>query len=78
LGNQLTAFVFLVDERVFNRTLYPDFVPETIPYSRKKPSEKQLVELEEKNTNNYKHWVEKIGGSKNAFLRDYLKPLKLA
>ena len=78
LGNQLTAFVFLVDERVFNRILYPDFVPETIPYSRKKPSEKQLLELEERNANNYKHWVEKIGGSKNTFLRDYLKPLKLA
>ena len=26
LGDQLTAFVFLVDERVFNRELYPDFV----------------------------------------------------
>ncbi len=42
LGDQLTAFVFLVDERVFNRTLYPDFVPETLPWSRHKPSEKAL------------------------------------
>lgn len=78
LGDQLTAFVFLVDERVFNRTLYPDFVPETLPWSRKKPSEKALSQLEEKNNKNYKSWEEKIGGPVNAFLRDYLRPLRLA
>jgi len=78
LGNQLTAFVFLVDERVFNKTIYPDFVPETLPYSRRKPSEKQLEELENRNSQNYKHWLDKIGGEKNAFLREYLKPFRLA
>jgi hypothetical protein len=78
LGDQLTALVFLVDERVFYKTLYPDFTPETLPWSRNKPSEKQIYELEVKNNENYKHWVEKIGGEKNAFLREYLKPLKLA
>jgi len=26
LGNQLTAFVFLLDERVFNKKLYPDYM----------------------------------------------------
>ena len=78
LGNQLTAFVFLVDERVFNKTLYPDFTPETLPWSRKKPSEKAMAELEAKNAENYTRWVEKIGGEKNAFLREYLKPLRLA
>jgi hypothetical protein len=78
LGDQLTAVVFLVDERVFNKTLYPDFIPETLPWSRKKPSEKEVAELEARNAENYKHWVEKIGGEKNAFLREYLKPFKLA
>ena len=78
LGDQLTAFVFLVDERVFNRELYPDFVKETLPWGRKKPSEKQLSELEEKNTKNYKQWVDKIGGETNAYLREYLRPLRLA
>jgi hypothetical protein len=78
LGDQLTAVVFLVDERVFNKTLYPDFTPETLPWSRKKPSEKEIAELEARNAENYKHWVEKIGGEKNAFLREYLKPLRLA
>lgn len=78
LGDQLTSFVFLVDERVFNRTLYPDFNPETLPWQGRKPSEKQLAELESRNTENYKHWVEKIGGEKNAFLREYLKQFRLA
>jgi hypothetical protein len=78
LGDQLTAIVFLVDERVYNRTLYPDFISESIPWGKKKPSEKQISLLEEKNLNNYKHWEEKIGGPKNAFLRDYLRNLRLA
>lgn len=78
LGDQLTAFVFLVDERVYNRELYPDFVKEVLPWGRHKPSDKQLLELEEKNTKNYEHWVDKIGGKQNAFLREYLRPLRLA
>jgi len=78
LGDQLTAVVFLVDERVFNRDLYPDFVPEVLPWNRKKPSEIQLKELDYRNAENYKHWLDKIGGPKNAFLREYLKPLRLA
>lgn len=78
LGNQLTAIVFLVDERVFNRELYPDFIKETLPYSRTKPSEKKLLELEEKNNKNYVAWVEKIGGEKNAFLREFLPKFRLA
>lgn len=78
LGDQLTAVVFLIDERVFNKTLYPDFEPEILPFSTKKPSEKQLSQLESKNEANYQLWVEKIGGEKNAFLREFLKPFKLA
>lgn len=78
LGDQLTAICFLVDERVFDRTTYPDFISESLPWGRKKPSEKELSQLDERNKKNYVHWVEKIGGPKNAFLRDYLKPLKLA
>lgn len=78
LGDQLTAVVFLVDERVFDKVIYPDFVPETLPWSKKKPSEKELSILDTRNQKNYLHWEEKIGGSKNAFLRTYLKPLRLA
>jgi hypothetical protein len=78
LGDQLTAFVFLVDERVWNRDLYEDFVPEVLPWSKNKPSENKLLELEDRNNVNYGHWVTKIGGETNAFLRKYLRNLKLA
>jgi len=79
LGDQLTAFVFLVDERVYNRTVYPDFVGTPYPWLlNKKPSEKQYSQWEAENNKNYAAWLEKIGGEKNAFLRDYLRNLKLA
>lgn len=78
LGDQLTAVVFLVDERVFNRTLYPDFQEEKLPYGVRNPSKKVETQLEERNEANYQKWVEKIGGPKNAFLREFLKPLRLA
>jgi len=78
LGDQLTAIAFLVDERVFNKELYPDFIAETIPWSKKKPSETAISQLDAKNNKNYLAWEEKIGGGKNAFLRTYLKNLRLA
>jgi hypothetical protein len=78
LGDQLTAFVFLVDERVFNRELYPDFQEEKLPYGTRKPSKKVETELEERNEANYQKWVEKIGNEKNVFLRGFLKQFRLA
>lgn len=78
LGDQLTAICFIVDERVFDKALYPDFIPETLPWGKRKPNESQLAELEVKNGKNYALWIEKIGGERNAFLREYLKPLRLA
>lgn len=65
LNDTLTAIVFLVDERVFNRNLYPDFIKDENVSSAK--SEKQ-----------YKEWLEKIGNEKNAFLREFLNQFKLA
>ena len=78
LGDQLTAFVFLVDERVFNKETYPNFEKEVLPYSRTRPSDKKIEELEKRNAINYEKWVEKIGGPKNAFLREFLPKFKLA
>lgn len=79
LGDQLTAFVFLVDERVFNRERYPDFVGSPYPWpSHKKPSEKEFSKWEVENNKNYLSWEEKIGGPKNAFLRDFLRSKRLA
>jgi len=63
LGDQLTAVVFIVDERVFNKEKYPDFEPKRWPWQ---------------NDENYIEWVETIGGEKNAFLREFLKQFRLA
>jgi hypothetical protein len=78
LNNALTAVVFLVDERVFDRVTYPNFEKEVLPWSKTKPSEKKLKELEERNAVNYEKWCDKIGGPKNAFLREFLPKFKLA
>ena len=78
LNNTLTAVVFLVDERVFDRVTYPNFEKEVLPWSKTKPSEKKLKELEERNAVNYEKWVEKVGGPRNAFLREFLPKFKLA
>lgn len=78
LNNALTAVVFLVDERVFDRMTYPNFEKEVLPWSRNKPSDKKINELEERNAINYEKWLEKIGGPRNAFLREFLSKFKLA
>lgn len=58
LNNTLTAVVFLVDERVFDRVNYPDF------QSPMSPSQAY-------NEDSYYEWVEFIGGEKNVFLREF-------
>jgi hypothetical protein len=79
LGNQLTAVVFLVDERVWDKEVYPDFVGTPFPWpAHKKPTEKQYNQWEEENERNFSHWVERIGGEKNLFLRTFLKPFRFA
>lgn len=79
LGDQLTAFVFLVDERVWKKDLYEDFVGTPFTWPPKvKPSQKEYDKWEQSNDRNYRLWVEKIGGEKNVFLRNILKTLKLA
>jgi hypothetical protein len=87
LGDQLTAFVFLVDERVFNRDEYPDFKPyledligsDVIRDCQKKAKSKNReFILEEYFKAEYDVWLELIGGKRNAFLKDFLKSLKLA
>lgn len=66
LGDQLTAVTFIVDERVFDRKKYPDYV----------------IWLEENkkyhNTEIYNEWLNFIGGEKNEFLRNFLKNFNLA
>ena len=65
LNDTLTGVVFLVDERVFKRDLYPDFV-------------KAEWATDEENEKHYRGWLERIGGETNAFLRSFLLNFKLA
>jgi len=81
LNDMLSAVVFIVDEKVFNRKKYPDFENwvienygelingnvERIKYSNNKEDQKI-----------YQSWVELVGGEKNVFLRDFLKNFRLA
>lgn len=66
LNDALTAIVFLVDERGFNKEKYPDFTLE--PYSV--PNSMATKKA-------YRNWKNTIG-KKNIFLREFLKPFKLA
>lgn len=82
LNSMLTGISFIVDERVFNKDLYPKFVSDPYPWKDKKrgymPSVKEFEEWEKSNNKNYEAWVEKIGGEKNAFLREFLGNFRLA
>jgi hypothetical protein len=75
LNSMLSAMCFIVDERVFNKTLYPDYTP--TPLSRDATTAE--FNLWGKNDEiQYAKWVEKIGGAKNLFLRTFLSDKRLA
>lgn len=87
LGDQLTAIVFIVDERVFNRKKYPDFEDWllenysdyiAIPGTIDKISKKIKKSSEQSDQKVYKKWLKMIGGEKNEFLRNFLKDFRLA
>jgi hypothetical protein len=70
VNDAMTAIVFLVDERVWNKEVYPDFpLPESMI--------DEIVESGEQNAE-YQKWLESIGGPTNAFLRSFLPRFKLA
>jgi hypothetical protein len=75
LNNALSAVAFLVDERVFNDELYPNYVDMPYPWNDKgrgyRPKEVEKVKWEVENAKNREKWVEKIGGPKNDFLRTF-------
>ena len=92
LGDQMTSICFIVDERVFNKKKYPDLGywinengftlknpfldPRKIDYMRLDGYFDSTKEQDEIDL--YQKWVDYIGGSKNVFLRDFLKNKKLA
>ncbi len=77
LNNALTAIVFLVDERVFDKKTYPDFIP--LDLDDFEPWDLEGIdEMNSKNKQNYDLWVESIGGIRNVFLREFLKGKRFA
>jgi hypothetical protein len=69
LGDQLTAIVFIVDERVFNVEKYPHF--DIFLQSFGEHNFMNDLEL-------LGQWTELIGGGKNTALKHFLKNFKLA
>lgn len=62
MNDMLSGIFLVVDERVFNTEKYPDFDP--------------AYDLNSILVSNAKEkWIESIGGSRNAFLREYLSKL---
>jgi hypothetical protein len=89
LGDQLTAVVFIVDERVFNRKKYPDFEDWVMEnygdlirsdhYTTSYYLANKIKTSESKSDKKvYEEWIKFVGGEKNVFLRDFLKNFKLA
>lgn len=87
LGDQLTAVVFIVDERVFNTKKYLDFSDWLIEnyedYINVSGDRNQVAyEVINSSTDSdqkiYQKWIKIIGGEKNVFLRDFLKKFRLA
>ena len=74
LGDQLTAFI--VDERVFNKEKYPDYQPLSIdgPDTFKN----LLMNPHALKVQSYEEWVDRVGGERNVFLREFLLQFRLA
>ena len=83
LGEQLTAVVFIVDERVFNKEKYPDFVftnqtQKTPGYGMWSNDPLKPEFLNENEAKRWEEWVNSIGGETNLWLRFWLKNFSLA
>ena len=87
LNDMLSAVVFIVDERVFNRKKYPDFEDWIIENygdliignGKEYPITRRIKESNSKEDQKvYQSWVKIIGGEKNVFLRGFLKNFRLA
>ena len=72
LGDQMTSFVFLVDERVFNKEKYPDLNADFLVENYDGIEDENLYM-----SRMTSDWIASVGGEKIVFLREYLKPLKL-
>jgi len=91
LNDMLSAVVFIIDERVFNRKVYLDFgdwvMENHFSYLKNNMLTGSKIERMRKegyflsgNTTEkklYSDWVDLVGGEKNVFLRDFLNPNKV-
>ena len=92
LNDMLSAIVFIIDERVFNRKKHLDFgdwfMANNFSYLQDnmiQPSKLERMRLEgyfestddEEEKKLYQQWVDSVGGKKNVFLRDFLNPRKV-
>jgi hypothetical protein len=93
LNDMLSAVVFIVDERVFNRKKYPDlgdwllnnkndFLVDRLssPYKfdRMRQNGYFQTDANKEEREIYLEWEKSIGGEKNVKVRDFLSGLKLA
>lgn len=90
LGDQLTAVVFILDERIFNKKKYPDFKDWLIEnYSKQFKKDMRFLPTNsilemmknsesEKDVKVYKKWIKLIGGERNHQIREFIKNFKLA
>ncbi len=82
LNYAMTAMSFLVDERVFNKTKYPDPDIDKATWMKFLTSKsiKDIIEyqLSEEDDKKFKEFLKIIGGAKNLFLRLWLKDFQLA
>jgi hypothetical protein len=91
LNDMLSAIVFIIDERVFNRKDYPDFgdwvmtnhfsyLQDNMMNSNKiekMRKEGYFLNGSDQEKKLYSDWVNFVGGEKNVFLRDFLNPNKV-
>lgn len=73
LGDQLTAVVFLADDRVWDKETYPDF-----DWDKQYMDPLRGMDDLECQTKMHAEWLDTIGGTQNAFLRTFLSQFKLA
>ena len=91
LNDMLSAVVFIIDERVFNRKVFLDFgdwvMENHFSYLKnnmltgskieRMRKEGYFLNASDKEQKLYSDWVNLVGGEKNVFLRDFLNPNKV-
>ena len=81
LNDALTAICFICNEKVFNFEDYPNwkrYIMDKMIDSLPDVLTQNEEELEKRFPKLYKDWLDKIGGKKNAFLKELIRDKNLA